>query len=624
MARVSSEAPLQGLDPKYIGDTLLEHFEEYASRYLRIIDKQSRLIPLVLNTTQKVVVEEIRKARAAGIPPRLICLKSRQVGISTLCEALMFYDAHANQNRRALVLAHKDKLSRQLFAIARLMRDELPPELKWKAKFDSATKLQFASTRSQMQVEAVGEARGYTSQVLLLSEFAYFPEDLATLRAVMQAAPKDVNTLVVIESTANGAGNAFHKLWVTAIGDRDNPNLDDWERGWRPIFVPWHKHEEYVMKPWFLPQDTSQIERVLAKRYKLNMRQLAWRRWCIKNNCDGNTDAFNEAYPAEWKDAFLLSGRPVFHAEAVRLYQSRVPPELQIKLPDDSELDWEDKVKHIAIVVPTERGRARQYARPIPRHTYIVGVDPSEGDPKSDPSPMSVLDQMTLGLALEWWGRLPPDLLAEEAMKVGWLYQWGGTPAQIIFEANNQGIDFGKTLQRAEYPNVYYRTTSEESVAGEVTKKPGWFQTNKNKHYAINIFRRLVREKMDEHRNDETRLIPSPRLVSEMSTLIYKDGAGGSTLIEAQPGHFKDLVMAHAIALAAHAADDSLPLEPLPIEDIENEAIKLALLRERDPVAAEEYSLAFFGMTCDDFERVSEARHQDQLRREAMGLGAMR
>ncbi len=617
--------PIAHLPSKYTGDMLLEHFAEYCERYIRIVDKQSRLVPLSLNTTQRVVVEEIRRLRQAGLPPRIICLKSRQVGISTLCEALMFYDAHANRNRQALVLAHKDKLSRALFAMARRMKDELPLDLQWKTKFDSAVQMHFAESDSSMKVEAVGETRGYTSPVVLLSEFAYFPGelDLVTLRAIMQTAPRETNTLVVIESTANGAGNVFHRLWVNAVAAKADPTLADWERGWTPIFVPWHKHDEYMMQPWFTPDQATVAERVLAKRFGLNMRQLAWRRWCIRTNCDDDLDAFNEAYPATWQDAFLLSGRPVFDRDAMRYYMTQIPPECRDPLPPQVEIDWQDKVKHVSILVPTERGRGRQYQPPAARHTYIVGVDPSEGDPKSDASPMAVLDQMTLSCVFTWHGRMPPDLLAEESMKLGWLYRWADMPAKIIFEANNHGIEFAKTLTRAEYPNIFYRTVSEESVAGEVTEKPGWFQTTRNKHAIINTFRKLVREKALEHIGDGTRIIRDPILVNEMSTLIYKDSVSGS-VIEAQPGHAKDLVFAFAMALIAHRGDQEAPLEPLPEEEVISAALQVALMRERDPEGAERYALDIFGMTCDDLERVSEAKHLNQLRREALGTGLMR
>ncbi len=597
------------------------NFRAFCHDCLRITDKSGNLIPFDLNTTQEAIFCAIEHCWANGIPPRLIILKSRQVGVSTLLEALLFWRCLLWDNQNSLVLAHNMKSSKGLFRMARRYLQNLPDQWQQRRKLDNVHELHFAASDSRLQVETVGEVRGYTAQSVHLSELAFYAEQAdETFRAIMQVVPRTPESLVGIESTANGVGNKFHEIWVNAVNAAEDSSLPEWERGWTPVFIPWFKHTEYSMQPWFTSDECSQAERHLAKAFGLNLRQLAWRRWCIKTNCDGDVDTFKQEYPATWREAFLLSGRPVFDTDGLGYYLSCVPPETPVEtLPEPSEIEWDEKEKK-ALVYPVERGRFRVFDEPIDRHTYIIGVDPSEGDPKSDPSPFVVLDQMTLGFPATWHGRCPPDVLAEYAVAACRYYR----NALLIWEANNHGIAFRDSVERLGYDNIYWRKVDEQSVSGEVAEKAGWMQTNRNKHSAINAFRKLVRDKVVEHKDDATRRIRCPILVGEMSTLIYKQSAGGSTLIESQPGHFKDTVMAASLAIIAHRGADENPLEPLPDEVVLSAAFHYAARRLTDPEGAEEEAVAMTGMTGDELERLSDLKEARRLRRDRLGLDSSR
>ncbi|MHB8205122.1 MAG: hypothetical protein ACYDHG_15640, partial [Desulfomonilaceae bacterium] len=57
---------------------------------LKIIDKQGELVSLIMNRSQEMVFEKIIEAREKQAPARFICLKARQLGISTLIAAIIF------------------------------------------------------------------------------------------------------------------------------------------------------------------------------------------------------------------------------------------------------------------------------------------------------------------------------------------------------------------------------------------------------------------------------------------------------------------------------------------------------------------------------------------------------
>lgn len=593
-------------------------FESWAAQYLRILDKSGALVPFILNSTQRAVLAEIRRLRLAGLPPRIIILKSRQVGISTLIEALIFYHAFLTANVNALVLAHNVRLTKGLLRMTRRFFQKLPKEMQGKRKFDNVSEMHFAHNDSRIQVETVGEVRGYSALDLHLSEFAFYEDAPNTFKAIMQAIPRTPESLVAIESTANGVGNHYHKLWLAAVNKSSARDLSEHERGWSPIFVPWFQHEEYMMHPWFGPDDVTPFERDLAHRFNLNMRQLAWRRWCIASNCDDDERVFNVEYPSTWQDAFLMTGRPVFGEKEMRYYLSCVPPDVPREtLPDPAEIAW-DEEQGKPVVEPEIRGRFRVYEKPMPRHTYILGVDPSEGDPGSDPSPIAVLDQQTLDCVAVWWGRQAPDALAATARLIAIWYNG----AEIIYEANNHGNSFGQALVALGYDNVYFRLVSEDSVSGEKTEKMGFITTLKNKHYLINTFRRYARDKAEKYLGEPRFRIRDPQLVSEMSTLKYKNRETGAEMshIEAEAGHHKDVVIAFSLALYCHRGSMENPLEPVPEQDVRIAGERYRLLKERDPDGASKFALDFAGMSGQEFEQALDAIDAERRKRTGVSL----
>ena len=42
-----------------------------------------------------------------------------------------------------------------------------------------------------------------------------------------------------------------------------------------------------------------------------------WRRWCIRNNCQGDEEIFKQEYPSNPQEAFLVSGSSVFNKEII-------------------------------------------------------------------------------------------------------------------------------------------------------------------------------------------------------------------------------------------------------------------------------------------------------------------
>lgn len=605
--------PLEGENDPRLKDMewLRAHPDWFRENCLKIVTKSQGLQPFRLNFSQRIIRDKVNELRAQGIPPRLIVLKSRQVGISTYTTSEFFSDCFLNPYKTSLVIADTEDHAKGLFRMTRRYNRFLPEALRFKPRHNNVREIEFPN-ESRIEVETEGDVISMTATGgIHYSEFAFYREPEKTFFSSMQTLPRAVETLAVIESTANGQGNLFHEMWLRAVSRAQDKSLSPIERGWTPVFIPWWKHDEYVMKPWFKPQETTQAERVLAQRFKLSMNQIAWRRYQIEHYCKGDEEQFAVWYPATWAEAFRLSGRPVFNSEWLDYYADRQPP-AGGNLWDatkPSEIEWSEQHR-ISIIVPQREGRLRVFETYNPRHSYILFADPSEGDRKSDPSPIEVLDQMTFHQAAEWWGRAMPDTLARFAAWLGWYYGGG----LINAEANNQGILFFSTLLDMGYPNIWFRTTHEEDISQTVTHKPGLWQSNKTKHAMFGTARQFVRERRG--------MIHSPILLTEMSNAQYEKrttatGREGETLITKPAGGHIDACLCWAGALFTHRGSLEAPLLPLPELELESAAYKAALAAERDADHGNRIALDLTGMSAQELESLLERRRQARLKTSA-------
>ena len=128
------------------------------------------------------------------------------------------------------------------------------------------------------------------------------------IAGVLQAVPDAPGTEVILESTANGVGGTFHKMWrdaETGAGD------------FIAIFVPWYWQEEYRRPaPADFVLDAEEI--TYAGLYRLSPEQMVWRRAKIAELRD--PALFMQEYPASAAEAFQNTG-----------HDSYIPPSLVAK-----------------------------------------------------------------------------------------------------------------------------------------------------------------------------------------------------------------------------------------------------------------------------------------------------
>lgn len=505
---------------------LKSDFTYYAPRLLKIRTKAGQLKPLTLNTMQIKIDATIERLKAEGKPVRMIILKYRQGGASTYTEGRIFHATSMNHLMNSLIVAHEDDASTNLFNMSKLFYDELPTELKPMKKSSNAKEVVFENPtqdpeekrnnpglRSRIKIATannLGAGRSATIHNLHASEVAFWRDGKTIMLGLMQAVPNTPNTMVILESTANGVGGYFYDEWQRAKNG---------ESDFVALFFAWFEEPQYEMD---VPANFTPTpeEQELMRRYpEITHRKLVWRRWCIKNNCGGDPELFKQEYPSDDMEAFLVSGRPRFDIPVLREYLDQCV---------DGERGYLERVNGQIKFIPDPQGYLEVWS--YPKGDHYIGGDVAKGLVTGDASAAPVWDD-NYNLNALWHGRIDPDLFADQLEMLGTWYR----EALIAVEENNHGHTVLNTLKKS-YSNLYHRT-SYNKLNDETKKELGWWTSEQTKKLAVDNLARLIREKKLG--------IKSKRFIDECMTYIREDN--GST--NAQAGSHDDIVMAAAIIL---------------------------------------------------------------------------
>jgi len=502
---------------------------EYIEQKLYIKTKDARLIKLQLNTPQKKIFSIIQELRQNDRPVRLIVLKARQEGVSTLTEALIFEDTSRRANRNSMIVAHDLNGSDHIFGMSKLFYEKLPEDEKPVTRYSSRKELDFADPlNARIQVDTAGNSgndtvgRSFTIHNFHGSEVAFWNDAKTVMLGLMQAIPDHNDTMVVLESTANGVGGYFYdEYWRAKEGKSD----------FTPIFLPWFDMPEYARelgKSGITEQEfiatMDEDEKALQKKHALSLEQLNWRRWAIENKCGGDKQLFSQEYPSSDVESFLVSGRPVFDMKKLTtaLYVAK----------KERKRGYLIKDKENVIFSQNDKGYLKIWDYPDAGEKYCIGADIAEGLEKGDFSAAIVFD-MHLRQVAEWHGHIDPDLFAEELIKLGTFYN----DAMLAPETNNN-ISVLNFLKN-NYVNVFLQR-SYDKVSDTWIQKPGWHTSSKTKPVLIGDMIKAIRE-------DEV-VLNSKDLIKECMTYVLDEKGAAN----AQEGCFDDRVMAGMIGLQVH------------------------------------------------------------------------
>lgn len=500
---------------------------DYIENCLKIKTKSGTVVPFRLNDAQRKLYAVAKRQQDAGKPVRLIILKARQLGFSTLTEGLIFHACATRKNVNALIVAHREDATANLFRMSKLFYDELPAPVKPMLRASNAQELVFENPsklrserearpglRSRIRCATAGGrgiGRSDTLQCVHLSEYAFWPDGAdgkaSTLAGILQAVPSLPGTMVVIESTANGFED-FKERWDAAVAG---------ENDFEPVFFAWFENPDYSM-PVVPGTEWTPEERDLKAAYQLTDEQLQWRRWCIANNCGGSLDMFRQEYPASPGEAFLHSGTGVFDNEQIVLRLERLPEPAGRGEFTDGE--WTE----------SETGAITLYELPEDGVPYVLGGDTAgEG---SDYFTAIVIDNVTGRIAAKLRQKYSEPEYVRQIYALGRFYN----DALVAIETNFSTYPVMK-LQEMEYPNQYSRER-EDTYTRQMKKSYGFRTDRQSRPRAI--------ANLVEVFSSHPEWFTDRELLEEMLTFCYNEDHRP----EALAGKHDDLVMGAAITYA--------------------------------------------------------------------------
>ena len=501
----------------------------YIENYLKIKDKNSKIIPFILNEPQQELYNKIKELKHEHKPVRILILKARQMGFSTLTEAILFKEVATKHNVNAGIITHEAKATNNLFTMSKLFYDNLPNPIKPNIRNRNAQELNFnnenntgLNSKIVCMTAGDGAGRSGTFNFLHLSEFAFWSGDKKEAYiSLMQTVPRNENSMVIIESTANGY-EYFKELWDKAVKK---------ESDFIPVFIGWNKLKEYQME--YTGFQLTEEEKELQRIYGLTLEQLEWRRWCIRNNCGGDIDIFKQEYPINPEEAFLNSGSCYFNVENVinRIQNLREP------IKTGSFIYDYDGIKITNIRWKNEQdGFIKVYEEVKVNYPYVVSGDTAgEG---SDYFIGQVLDNTNGKQVAVLRKEFDADEYTRQMYCLGKYYN----NALIGIESNFDTFPI-KELERIGYKKQFIRE-KEDTYTGKIVKAYG-FRTDR-------ITRPLILSELQALVNDHIELINDKDTLEEM--LVFVRNEKGRP--EAQEGSHDDLVMALAIAYYIRTQQD--------------------------------------------------------------------
>ena len=525
-------------------------FEFWCATCVTILDKMSgKMIKFVLNRPQRRVLQILEGQRLANQPLRLIMLKARQWGGSTLVQMYMIWiQLVLKKNWNSVICGHLHQTSAAIKSMYNRVLRRYPKELTPDGKrpqfvtFEGSHNVRQLSVSESLIISGSAQSedavRGYDVKMAHLSEVAFWPdttfhspEDL--IRSIGGTIPLEPLTMIVLESTANGVGNYFHTEWQRAKSGHSDKV---------PVFVPWHEIEIYQLRVDDAAKLVAELDDYEKALWEDNctLEQINW--YHHKRKEYTSQVLMAAEFPTTDVEAFLTTSRNVFDPNMLESLRDtcNLPCERGDMVADGTKTVTGSKfVKGFgsnAMQVWKMPERSNR------RYRYIVAVDVGGSRPDADWSVIAVFDTHNGAkenedcrpeVVAQWRGHLDKDQMAWKAAQVAKFYN----NALLVFESNSIESDrlLGDTLLKSigmKYPYLYYRDNKSKD------KVPGFHTNVKTKNEAIGNLTAYIRDKAYVERDTQA--------VNEM--LDYEILANGRSY-GARKGSHDDILMTRAIGL---------------------------------------------------------------------------
>lgn len=406
-----------GADPLY-----------FLKKYGYITHPKRGLIKFTTYPFQDECVKDFEKYRFN------IVLKSRQLGLSTICAGYCLWMALFQKEKNIVVIATKLEVAKNFFSKIIKMYDNLPDWLVMPKEESRSVKSIKFTNGSRISAIPTGDdaGRGEGISLLIVDEAAHIQGFDDLWMGLYSTVSTGGN--IILLSTPKGVGNIFHKTWAGC-------DLEKKENDFHGIRLPWTVHPEHD-ESWFQEQ----------------CRQLDAR-----------------GIQQELLCSFLGSGHTYIPEESQEFIQASIQ-EPVTKLGHDRNT-WVWKYP--------ENG-----------HKYIISADVARGD-SDDYSTAHVINTTTDEVVAEYQGKIPPDRFAELLIDLGQKYynamicpennSFGLATAYRLRDLKYPNIYYEKFAKSS-----VYQTYTEEDVRNLT---PGITTTVKNRQAMLAKLEEVIRNR---------------------------------------------------------------------------------------------------------------------------------
>lgn len=560
-------------------------------------------MPFLLNAPQRKLVGVFEGMREEGLPIRVVLVKARQWGGSTVTQLYMLWiQLMRRQGFNSLIVGHQNSSTEEVITMAKRALDGYPrcllteegdemPEKEKVYVSGGMSRSAISIPRRNFRIKAGSaerpdSSRGGDYALVHLTEVGLWkktlgksPEDI--IRAATSGVLLQPETMIVMESTANGVGNFFHREYEAA---RRGSSI------YRPVFVAWYEIEQYAAA---VSDPRAMAERMVREREdsfspddRFATGQYIWSLWEAGASLEaiawyektrmgyGNPDQMKSEYPSDDDEAFVNSGAHVFRRSAALALKKECRPAVR-----SGELvgagDYGEEALSRISFEDDPRGRLKVWDMPEVEpdgycarvsDRYLVVVDVGGRSLKADWSVIAVFDRLRMAdggvpaIAAQWRGHCDMDILAWLAARIA---TWYGK-ALLVIESNtletrdpDRYVDgdqssFILNQLRMHYLNLYARRQSPEDIEQRKPRKFGFHSNISTKPMIISNLVRIVREGLYIERDEDC--------VDEYLTYCRRENGSYGAVA----GKHDDMLMTRAIGLHICYNEMRLPAKITP------------------------------------------------------------
>jgi hypothetical protein len=478
---------------------------------LKIQDKRGRSIYFTPNNVQRKILRVIIDSWKVNKPAKLIIIKGRQQGITTLCQLIGLALALKVPGFRAYTMAHDRSLATDIFETKiKLAWDQLPPKLKslYEANRNNTRQLLFDGEMLKSSITVGLSGRGGTYRMLHISEPGMMSLNSKLWREMQSGtlAAGEFADLVIFESTADGGFGQFYQF----VKNNQTTNSE-----YQVIFLCWTDSEEYKKQPtssdksWIREYKQLAIDYNLEPspiiKHKLTVPQFFW----YFEKAKLLRDEVKVQYPFSLDEAFVSLSLNYFNLRLV-ISAEEMAQKAQYEIKNGFKI----------------------YKQPT-NHVYAIGVDVATGESKDNTS-IQVFDSETGEQVAVATGKYDEKTAALMICQIAQYYSrcFVGIEINSFGRAvQNYVIEFGFDEEM-----LYKRyVTDVTNPRNQRIAKLGWETTSSSRPVLLAEFRNAFEEGVISLNDTET--------LGEMKVFINNNGK-----YQAQAGSNDDRVISSMIS----------------------------------------------------------------------------